>query len=80
MFGYPAIILDDLESAFFMPHQRELIRRHVSERGGGFMMLGGQESFTQGGYENTPIAELLPVYLQRRGAATPVEVSFWGQA
>jgi len=73
LFGYHAIILDDLESAFFMPHQRELIRRHVSERGGGFMMLGGQESFTQGGYENTPIAELLPVYLQRRGAVTPVD-------
>ena len=73
LFGYHAIILDDLESAFFMPHQRELIRRHVSERGGGFMMLGGQESFTQGGYENSPIAELLPVYLQRRGAVTPVD-------
>ena len=73
LFGYHAIILDDLESEFFMPHQRELIRRHVSERGGGFMMLGGQESFTQGGYENTPIAELLPVYLQRRGAVTPVD-------
>jgi len=73
LFGYDAIILDDLESAFFMPHQRELIRRHVSERGGGFMMLGGQESFTQGGYENTPIAELLPVYLQRRGVVTPVD-------
>ncbi|MEE2947515.1 MAG: glutamine amidotransferase [Verrucomicrobiota bacterium] len=73
LFGYDAIILDDLESAFFMPHQRELIRRHVSERGGGFMMLGGQESFTQGGYENTPIAELLPVYLQRRGEVTPVD-------
>ena len=73
LFGYHAIILDDLESAFFMPHQRELIRRHVSERGGGFMMLGGQESFTQGGYENTPIAELLPVYLQRRGEVTPVD-------
>jgi uncharacterized membrane protein len=73
LFGYHAIILDDLESEFFMPHQRELIRRHVSERGGGFMMLGGQESFTQGGYENSPIAELLPVYLQRRGAVTPVD-------
>ena len=73
LFGYDAIILDDLESAFFMPHQRELIRRHVSERGGGFMMLGGHESFSQGGYENTPIAELLPVYLQRRGAVKPVD-------
>ena len=73
LFGYHAIILDDLESAFFMPHQLELIRRYVSERGAGFMMLGGQESFTQGKYENTPIAELLPVYLQRRGPVSPVD-------
>jgi hypothetical protein len=56
-----------------MPHQRELIRRYVSERGAGFMMLGGQESFTQGKYENTPIAELLPVYLQRSGSVSPVD-------
>ena len=73
LFGYHALILDDLESAFFMPHQLEMIRRYVSERGAGFMMLGGQESFTQGKYENTPIAELLPVYLQRRGPVTPVD-------
>jgi hypothetical protein len=73
LFKYHAIILDDLESAFFMPHQRELIRRAVSERGAGFMMLGGQESFSQGKYENTPIAELLPVYLQRNGAVSPVD-------
>ena len=56
-----------------MPHQRELIRRAVSERGAGFMMLGGQESFSQGGYENTPIDELLPVYLQRSGNVSPVD-------
>ncbi len=73
LFGYHAIILDDLESAFFMPHQRELIRRYVSERGAGFMMLGGQGSFTQGKYENTPIAELLPVYLQRSGSVSPLD-------
>ena len=73
LFNYHAIILDDLESDFFMPHQRELIRRAVSERGAGFMMLGGQESFSQGKYENTPIAELLPVYLQRNGNVEPVD-------
>ena len=57
----------------FSPNQRELIRRAVSERGAGFMMLGGQESFSQGGYENTPIDELLPVYLQRSGNVSPVD-------
>ena len=73
LFNYHAIILDDLESEFFMPYQRELIRRAVSERGAGFMMLGGQESFSQGKYENSPIAELLPVYLQRNGPVLPLD-------
>ncbi len=29
------------------------------------MMLGGQESFDAGGYRHTPIAEMLPVYVDR---------------
>ena len=37
----------------------------VSHRGGGFLMLGGRESFTGGKYERTPIGELLPIYLDR---------------
>ena len=38
---------------------------HVSLRGGGLLMLGGQESFASGGYDRTPIGEMLPVYLDR---------------
>lgn len=64
---YHAIIIDDLEAAFFTRDQMELIEDFVSRRGGGFMMLGGQESFRGGEYENTPISHLLPVYLDRVG-------------
>jgi uncharacterized membrane protein len=65
LFGYHAIIIDDLEASFFSADQQALVERFVSERGGGLLMLGGQESFRQGGYERTPIGELLPVYLDR---------------
>jgi uncharacterized membrane protein len=65
LFGYHALVLDDLEAAFFTADQQALVERFVSERGGGLLMLGGQESFRQGGYERTPIGELLPVYLDR---------------
>ena len=40
-----------------------LVEGSSAERGGGLLMLGGQESFRQGGYERTPIGELLPVYV-----------------
>lgn len=63
LFRFHAVILDDVEAEFFSHDQMELIHRFVSERGGGFMMLGGKESFQQGGFHRTPIGRLLPVYL-----------------
>jgi uncharacterized membrane protein len=39
------------------------IRRFVEQDGGGFLMIGGDKSFSHGGYVNTPIAEILPVDL-----------------
>ena len=65
LFGYHAIILDDVEAGFFTHDQMELIRRFVAERGGGFLMLGGAESFREGDFNRTPIGQLLPVYLDR---------------
>ena len=65
LFGYHAVILDDIEAGFFTHDQMELLRRFVSERGGGFLMLGGTESFREGNYNRTPIGQMLPVYLDR---------------
>lgn len=65
LYGYHAIILDDLEASFFTQDQLTLLRNFVSVRGGGFLMLGGPDSFVEGAYDRTPIGELLPVYLNR---------------
>ena len=68
LFQFDAVIIDDMEAAFFSPDQHDLLERYVSERGGALLMLGGQESFRQGKYQRTPIGEMLPVYLDRRPA------------
>jgi uncharacterized membrane protein len=68
LFGYDAIILDDVEAGFFLADQQNLIYDFVSRRGGGFMMMGGQESFRQGEFDRTPIGKLLPVDLSRSAA------------
>ena len=65
LFEYDAIVLDDLEEKFFSETQSSLIRKFVSLRGGGLLMLGGQESFGSGKYDRTQIGEMLPIYLNR---------------
>jgi uncharacterized membrane protein len=65
LFKYDAVILDRVEAGFFSHEQLLLMRRFVSERGGGFLMLGGAETFREGGYAVTAINSMLPVYLDR---------------
>ena len=63
LFAYHAVILDDIEAASFTQDQMLMLREFVSARGGGLLMLGGQESFTKGKYDHTPLGELSPVYV-----------------
>ncbi len=65
LYRYHAIVLDDLEAAFFTQDQMTLIRNFVNQRGGGLLMLGGPDSFTEGKYDRTAIGELMPVYLNK---------------
>lgn len=65
---YRAIVIDDLEADFFSAEQQELIEQFVSIRGGTVVMLGGQECFQEGGWDNTPVGRLLPVYLDQKEA------------
>ncbi len=49
-------------SALQMTHdQMELYRTWVQQFGGGFLMIGGENSFGVGGYFRTPIETMLPV-------------------
>lgn len=63
LFEYDGLILGSLESSFFSYGQMEIVRDFVAQRGGGFLMLGGSQSFQSGKYRNTPIEEVLPVWL-----------------
>ncbi|MGZ8939553.1 MAG: glutamine amidotransferase, partial [Limisphaerales bacterium] len=71
LYGYEGIILDDMEAEFFKPDQLMLIQRYVSERGGGFLMLGGADSLENGKYARSPVGDMLPFYLDRLPEARP---------
>jgi hypothetical protein len=76
LFAYDALILDDVEAAFFTRDQLTLIERFTAQRGGGVMMLGGIDAFREGGYDRTPVADLLPVYLDRAMAGPPAAAGY----
>lgn len=71
LFEYDAIIIDDLEAAFFTHDQMALVEEFVSKRGGGFLALGGERAFIGGGYDGTPLGDLMPVYLDAEVADAP---------
>lgn len=71
LYAFHAVILDDVEAEFFTHDQMTLLESFVSARGGGLLMLGGQESYRAGGYQETPIAGMLPVYLDHPAESRP---------
>ncbi len=76
LFAYDAVILDDVEAGFFTQQQMTLLQDFVSRRGGGFLMLGGAESFAKGKYRRTPIGDLLPVYVDASQPFAPASSGY----
>lgn len=70
LYQFHAVILDDIEAGFFTQDQMSLLHHFVTQRGGGLLMMGGKNSFGEGGFARTPVAEMLPVYLDRELAET----------
>ncbi len=62
--GYDGVILSDVPAHKVGENAMVAIRDYVDKLGGGFIMLGGPNSFGVGGYFRTPIEEILPVRLK----------------
>ncbi len=63
LFPFHALIIGAVEASYFTPTQQQLIRDFVDRRGGGVLFLGGRTSLSDGGYQNSPLADLIPVAL-----------------
>jgi uncharacterized membrane protein len=63
LFRYQAIIVGSVEASYFTPTQQQLIHDFVDRRGGGILFSGGRATLSDGGYPNSPLADLLPVVL-----------------
>ncbi len=61
---FDLFILSNVSALALGREQMELYRRWVQDFGGGFVMLGGENSFGVGGYFRTPIEQMLPVRME----------------
>jgi Ca-activated chloride channel family protein len=59
--SYELLILSNVPATSLTQHQMDMIRTYVQELGGGFLMLGGEQSFGLGGYYRSTLEEVLPV-------------------
>lgn len=69
LFAYRGLVLGSVEAAAFTGDQLRMIAEFVDVRGGGLLFLGGPRAFAEGGYTGTPVAEVMPVVLERAGGA-----------
>lgn len=69
LFRYRGLILGSIEAGAFTGDQLRMISDFVERRGGGLLMLGGSRSFAEGGYAGTPVADALPVTIDRLARA-----------
>jgi uncharacterized membrane protein len=65
LFAYRGLVLGSVEASAFSADQLRMISDFVEKRGGGLLVLGGPKSFAEGGYAGTPVADVLPVVLDR---------------
>jgi uncharacterized membrane protein len=63
LFAYQGVIIGSVEAGYFTPGQQELIGEFVDRRGGGLLLLGGQFSLADGGWNATNLIDLLPTTL-----------------
>ena len=64
--GAKAVIFNNVPASEVPVPFLKAIDFYVENQGGGFLMIGGKNSFGSGGYFESPVADILPVSLELR--------------
>jgi uncharacterized membrane protein len=59
---YDLVLLSDVGQQFMGLAQMQALETYVRDKGGGFIMSGGEDSFGSGGYQGTRLEKILPVH------------------
>ncbi|MGD8281660.1 MAG: hypothetical protein PVJ80_02225 [Gemmatimonadota bacterium] len=79
LYRYRGLIIGSVEASFFTHDQLQMIADFVSDRGGGLLLLGGLDSFAEGGWEGTPVEEVMPVVLGDAPAGSTSEDGYFSE-
>jgi uncharacterized membrane protein len=63
LFAYQGLIIGGVEASYFTTAQQQAIKDFVDRRGGGVLFIAGRASLSDGGWQNSPMADLIPVKL-----------------
>ena len=61
LLDYDLLMLANVPAALLTAEQIDTVRAYVGDFGGGLITVGGDRSFTSGGYHGTKLEEILPV-------------------
>jgi uncharacterized membrane protein len=61
---FDAIFLANIPAESLTEDEQKVIRSHVHDQGTGLVMIGGNQSFGAGGWQNTEIEKALPVNME----------------
>jgi len=59
--SYDLLVLSNVPAVALRQGQMDMIRSYVRDSGGGLIVVGGDRTFTAGGYHQSPLEEILPV-------------------
>ena len=63
LFTFDGLIIGSVEANYFTPVQQQMIKDFADKRGGGVLFTAGRYSLNDGGWGNSPMAEMLPLRL-----------------
>lgn len=64
---YKSIVLNDVHRDDLSNGFMDNIEAYVKDYGGGLITFGGEDSYALGGYKDTSLEQVLPVYMDKRG-------------
>ena len=68
LFSYDVLIIGDITPKFFNSDQLNLIKDFAENKGGSIIFLGGNNSLGRGGFGESPLRDILPIYIATGGA------------